>query len=141
MKSTHILSASLPTVRPTSGGRIGPVFLTIQVIDPLPDLLIWLRFIHRTIVSPFILQNFSISLTHEWKDEKSLKRCWWIVMAYTYYVMLMAICMCIWLHHPLKLSTSTAFLPCTNSSQPGWFHVETCLYVCSWAVICHYSSC
>ena len=30
-------------------------------------------------------------------------------MAYTYYVTLMAKCTCTWLHHPLKLLTSTIF--------------------------------
>ena len=35
---------------------------------------------------------------------------------------------------------SMFFLPCTNSSQPGWVHVETYIHVCSWIVICQYSS-
>ena len=73
----------------------------------------------------FILYCISFSLTGEWKGEKSLKRYWWIVIVYTYYyIMLIAKCTCTWLHHQLKL-TSTMFLPCTHSSQPGWFHVET----------------
>ena len=45
-------------------------------------------------------------------------------MALTYYIMLMAKCMCASL---LELSPS-ALLSCTDSSQPGWFHVET--YMC-----------
>ena len=48
--------------------------------------------------------------------------------AFTYYVTLMAKCMCTWLHHPLKLLPST-FLPCTDSIQPGWFNVETYMRV------------
>ena len=74
---------------------------------------------------------FHPSLLHfffDWwmKGEKSLKRCWWIVQpaaytsSYTYYVMLMAKCMCTWLHHSLKLLPSTMFLLCTDSRQPGW---------------------
>ena len=59
--------------------------------------------------------------------------------AYTYYVMLMAKCMCVWLHHPLKLLTSV-LLQCTNSSQPGMFLCWV-LYACSWAVIYQYSCC
>ena len=54
-------------------------------------------------------------------------------MAYTYYVILMAKCTCTWLHHPLKLLTSTMFLPCTDSSKPGWFHVKShmCILGCN----------
>ena len=48
--------------------------------------------------------------------------------AHTYYIMLIAKCTCAWLHHPLKLLPS-ALLLCTNSSQPGWFHVETYMRV------------
>ena len=39
-------------------------------------------------------------------------------------------CMCTCLHHPLKLLTSAVFLLCTDSSQPGWFHVETYMLIC-----------
>ena len=65
--------ASLPTVRPTSSSKIGPVFLTIQNIDTLAytDLLFQLS--HCAMVSPFILYCFPFSLTGEWKGEKSLK--------------------------------------------------------------------
>ena len=47
--------------------------------------------------------------------------------AFTYYVMLMAKCMCARLHHALKLLPSALLLR-SDSSQPGWFHVET--YMC-----------
>ena len=72
--------------------------------------MIWLQFIHCTIVSPFILCCFSISLTGERKGEILLKKCRWIVrLIHTYYVTLMAKYMCTWLHHPLKLLPSTCF--------------------------------
>ena len=45
-------------------------------------------------------------------------------MAYAYYDTLMTKYTCTWLHHPLKLLPST-YLLCTDSSQPGLFHVET----------------
>ena len=48
--------------------------------------------------------------------------------AYTYYITLIAKCMCIWLSHLLKLLPSM-LLPCTDSSQPGWFHGETYMRV------------
>ena len=51
-----------------------------------------------------------------------------ICTAMTYYVMLMVKYTCAWLHHPLKLLPST-LLSCTDSSQPGWFHVETHMHV------------
>ena len=57
---------------------------------------------------------------------------------YTYYVKLMTKCTCAWLHHLLRLLLSSSLL-CTDSSQPGWFQVET--YAHSWAVICQYSWC
>ena len=47
--------------------------------------------------------------------------------AYTYYVTLMAKCMCVQLHHLLKLLPSM-LLPCTDSSQPGC-HAETYMRV------------
>ena len=38
------------------------------------------------------------------------------------------------MHHQLKLTS--AMYKHTKFSQPGWFHVETC--ICSWAVIDQY---
>ena len=92
--------------------------------DSLPLVLI-----HCAMVSPFILNCFPFTLTGEWKGPKLLKRRWWIVQFIRiYYVMIMAKCMFTWLHHPLKLLPS-AFLLCIDSSQPGWFHIETYLHV------------
>ena len=48
-----------------------------------------LRFIHCTMVSPFILHCFPFSSTGEWKGKKSLKRCRWIVR-------LILITLCLW---------------------------------------------
>ena len=146
MKSTRISSVSQPAcllaIRPTSRGRIGPVFShNARYRCATTDLLIQLRFIHCTIVSPFILHCFSFSLTVERKGEKLLIRCRWIVMAYTYYVTQMAKCTCTWLHHPFKLLTSTVFLLCTDTSHAVRMVLCWDLYVCSWAVICQYSCC
>ena len=44
--------------------------------------LFQLRFIHCTVVSPFILHCLSFSLTVKWIGEKSLKDCQWIVTGY-----------------------------------------------------------
>ena len=46
--------------------------------------------------------------------------------AFTYYITLMAKCTCYLIAAKLQPS---AFLPCTDSSQSGWFHVETCMHV------------
>ena len=35
----------------------------------------------------------------------------------------------------IKIINKHNVLPCTDSNQPGWFHVDT-LYVYSWNVIC-----
>ena len=42
---------------------------------------------------------------------------------YTYYVMLMVIA------SSIKIILPSELLPCTGSSQPGWFHVETYMHV------------
>ena len=47
--------------------------------------------------------------------------------AFTYYVMLIAKRKCAQLHHMLKLLPNVLLL-FTNSSQPGWFHVETSMH-------------
>ena len=129
LKPTHIhLLTCLPAVRPTSGRRIGPVFLTIQNINMLTQ-----------ICCSFILHCFSFSLTGEQKA-RNHRRGINGLYGVTYYVLLMVKCKCTWLDHPLKL-LSRMFLPCTDSSQPGWFHVVAYNYVCSWAMICQYSCC
>ena len=72
--------ACLPAITPTSCGRIRPVFShNTKYRCANTDLLFWLRFIHYTIVSPFILHCFSFSMTGEQKGEKLLKKCWWNV--------------------------------------------------------------
>ena len=59
-------------VRPTSGRNIGPVFShNAEYQCTTTDLLFRLRFIHCTMISPFILRCFSFSLTDNWKGEKS----------------------------------------------------------------------
>ena len=115
MKFTHAYfvcqSACLPAISSISGGRIGSVLShNVRYQCTTTDLLIWLWFIPCNIVSHVILHCFSFFLTGKWKDEKLLKRYRWIVMAYTYYTTLMAKCMCTWLHHPLKLLTSTMYI-------------------------------
>ena len=100
------------------------LFFTIQNINALTH-----RFIHCAMMIPFILHYFLFSLTSKQKGEKSLKRYWWIVqLTATYYITLMVKCMCAWLHHQLKLLLRV-LLPCTNSSQQGWLHVETYMHV------------
>ena len=56
--------ACLPTIRPTSGGRILPVFsYSTEYRHANKDLLFRLRFIHCAIVSPFALHCFPFFLT------------------------------------------------------------------------------
>ena len=96
------LPVCLPAIRYTSSGRIWPVFSHNTGYQwATTDLLIWLRFIHCTIVSPFIHHCFSFSSIGQQKGEKLLKQCWWIVMAYTCYVTLISKCTRTWLSHPL----------------------------------------
>ena len=84
--------------------RTGLVFLIIQDINELPQIYYNLSIVPQSI---FFLHCFS--LTGEQKCEKSLKRCWWIVKAYTCNVTLTAKCTCTWLHHPLKLLKMQCF--------------------------------
>ena len=77
-------------------------------------------------VRPFILHCFPFSLTGKCKGEKSVNS-----TAYTYYITIMAKCTCAWLLYLLKLLTRLKHnvLLCTDSSQLGWFHVETYMHV------------
>ena len=112
------LPASLPAVRPTSGGRIGPVFShNTEYRLANTDLLFRLRFIHCTLVSPFILPCLPFSLTGERKGEKSLWR--GVDELYGFYLLrhANAKCTCAWLHHPLKLLPLSALLSCMDSSH------------------------
>ena len=62
-KSIRVLSTILPAIRLTSG-RIGPVFShNVGYQHTTTDLLFKLRFIHCTMVSPFILPFLSFSLS------------------------------------------------------------------------------
>ena len=111
-------------MRPTSGRRIGPVFYSNTEYRYNMDLLFQLRFIHCTMVSPFILHCFPFSLT----GEQKVRNCWrGVDELYALYL----------LHHAngqihvcllLKLLPST-FLSCTDSSQPGSFDVETYMHI------------
>ena len=71
---------------------------------------------------------FLLLFLFDWliKSEKSLKRCWLIVMTYAYYGMQMAKCMWKWLPYLLKLVTSTMFLLC-NDSHGSFMFID--LYV------------
>ena len=71
-----------------------------------------LQFIYCTMVSPFFLHCFPFSFIGDRKgiaEEVSMN-----YMAYTYYIMLIAKCMCTWLHHLLKVNNR-----CWNES---WFN-------------------
>ena len=93
-------------------------------------LQIYCSYQDLSIVPWWVLSSFIASLSfwlvsEKWEiTEEVLRNC----TAYAYYIMLMAKCTCAWLHHLLKLLLIALF-PCTNSSQPGWFHVETYLRV------------
>ena len=123
----------LPTVKPTSSGRIGPVF-SHNTECANTDLLFQLRFIHCAMVSPFILPCFPFSLAGKWKGEKFAGQVSRNCMAYTYYVTLIAKCMCTWLHHSLKLLPSAFFSVYRYKSA----RKISCwdLYACSSTVIC-----
>ena len=82
--------ACLPTIRPTSSGKIGPVFSQCRIlicyhrtVDPIK--------IYPLQYSESLYPSLLLFLFDWWTkaSDKSLKRCWWIVTTYTYYVMLM----------------------------------------------------
>ena len=80
-------------------------------------------FSNCTMVSPFILYAV---LAHWLLNEKA-RNCWRGVNEfYGLYLLCYANGqMYVYLIASLILLSSTSFLPCTNSSQPGWFHIET----------------
>ena len=104
--------------------------------------ILQLRLIHCAMVSPFILPCLPFSLTGERKGEKSLKR---FDELYGFYLLRHDRRKCVQvIASSVKIITkrlASALLLCTDSSQPGWFHVETYMRACSWAVICQYSWC
>ena len=93
-KSADLLPSCLPAIRPTSGERIGPVFLTIQNIDTLSQICCSIKIYALCHGDAFHL-SLLLFLFHWWTK-------WWEIaeevsmncMAYTYYVMLMAKCTC-----------------------------------------------
>ena len=52
------LPAGLPAIRPTSGGSIAIFSCEAEYWYSNTDLLLWLRFIHCSMISPFILHCF-----------------------------------------------------------------------------------
>ena len=129
------LLACLLAVRPTSGGRIGSVFShNTEYWCTNTDLLFQLRFIFapRWVFSSFIA---SLSL---WLVNTKVRNCELVSInctGYTYYVMLMAKCICNWLHHPLKLLPNTMFLLYTDPSQLEWLYAKTYMHVLGlWSV-------
>ena len=125
----------LTYVRPSSGGRMGPVFSYNTEnqhanTDPLRlSIAPWWVFHHSLL--PFLFDWWM----KRWEiTEEVLINCTGYI-----YVTLMAKCTCAWLHHLLKLLPSSMFLPCTDSSQPGWFNVETYVSVLR-LVICQYTA-
>ena len=131
------LCACLP--RPTSGCRIGPAFYhNTEYQHVNTDLLFRLRFIHCTMVTPFILPC-CLSL---WLVNKKVRNCWRdISELYSFYL----------LHHSngqthvcliassVKIITKCVAVVYRFKSA----RMVSCwgLYACSWAVICQYSWC
>ena len=87
--------------------------------------LFWLRFIHCTIVSLLILYCFSFSLNCKQKDEKSPKEVSMNCNGLCLLHHTMAKCTYTWLHHLLKLLTSSNISTMYQFKSAGWFHVET----------------
>ena len=120
-----LLSACLPTVRPTSDWRKGPAFShDTEYWRTNTNLLFRLRFLYYTMVSPFIVPCLLFSLSGEQKSEKIFKRCRWIVSLVL--ITLMVKCTDCIIHWN---SSPSALLSCTDSSQPGCIHVKTYMYV------------
>ena len=106
------MPACLPAIRLTSSGRIEPVFShNTEYQCANTDLFFRLRFIiHCALVSTFIFHPSLLLFLFEcWKLWEITKDVSINCTAHTYYVMLMAKCMCVWLHHPFKLLTSEMF--------------------------------
>ena len=124
------LPAYLPVIRPTSGGRIRPVFShNTEYQHTNTNLLFGLRVIHCVMVSPFILHCFSFWMKRWEITEEVSMNC----MAYTYCVTPMAKWTSTWLHHLLKLLPSTFFAIHQFKSVRMVSNWD--LYACSWAVI------
>ena len=124
------LPPCLPAVRPTSGGRIGP-FLSHNTEYRLTntDLLFRLRFIHCTLVSPFILPCLPFSLTGERKGKKSLWR--GVDELHGFYLLRHAngqthVCL---IASSVKIIAIKRIAVVYGFKSPGWFDVETCMHV------------
>ena len=134
------LPACLPAIRPTSSRSIDLVFShNTEYWLANTDLLFRLRFIHCSMVSPFILHCFPFPLTGERKRWEIAEEVSMNYTAYTYYITLMATFMCTWLCHLLKIINK-----CIVAVY--WFksaRMVSCwdLHACSWIVICQYSYC
>ena len=135
-KSSFISSASLPAVKPINDGRIGPVLSHNEGHwHATTDLLFWLRFIHCAIVTVSILYYFSFSLTDEQKCKNHCKRdvndCNGLYLLHHTNGQ-MHMCM---ITSSIKIIINAMLLSYTDSSQPGWFYVDTYVCVCSMAMI------
>ena len=121
---------SLPVVRPTSGGRIGPIFShNTEYRLANTDLLFWLRFIHCALVNLFILPCLPFSLTGERKGEKSLWR--GVDELYSFYLLRhangqMHVCL---IASSVKIIAIKRIAVVYGFKSPGWFDVETCMHV------------
>ena len=123
MKLTHISSACLPALRPTSSRRIRPVFSdNTEYQHTNTDLLFRLRFIYYTMVSPFILP----CLPFLWLVNEKVRNCSrGVDKFYAFYLLCHANAqthMCL-IASSIKIITESA-LAYAYSSQPGWFNVE-----------------
>ena len=141
MKSTcFCLLACLPAVRPTTGGRIGPVFsynAGCQLANI--DLLIQLQFIHCTIVS---LLSFIASLSLWLVNEKVRNHWRGVDELNSLYLLRHAN----GLMHMYLIAPSIKIITKHNIFPVYWFksaRMVSCwdLYACSWAVIWQYSCC
>ena len=95
----------------------------------IPSYIFYYSTINNTLLYSTIKIHYSLlPFLFDW-----LKKSWEIAEEvstncthYTYYITLMAKCTCARLHHLLKL-LPTVLLSCTNSSNTGWFHIQTCV--------------
>ena len=129
------LPPCLPAVRPTSGGRIGPIFShNTEYRLANTDLLFRLRFIHCALVTLFILPCLPFSLTGERKGEKSLRR--GVDKLYSFYLLRhangqMHVCLIASSVKiiAIKIIAIKRIAAVYGFKSPGWFDVETCMHV------------
>ena len=132
MKSTRISSAglppSLPAVRPTSSGRIGPIFShDTEYWFANTDLLFRLRFIH----CPWWVLSSFLACLSLWLVNKMVRNCWkGVDELYSFYLLhhangQMHVCL---IASSVKIITKCIAVVYRFKS-PGWFHVETSMHV------------